>query len=1392
MMPKHLSTSWPTKPTTDTEYVSKSLLAKANRPDPEPSDSRLPSFTQTPVNSQVSRSSSLLVSLCGKFGPVVAKPTGNDDRAPAGMTKKWQQHFAHGKWIQLGNISVQISCVLFLVMCILWSQLLYPQALNSKTLFEAIIDGKDQVASNPSYIRWLAGLFSDEKELTAGYALHSFYVWHVTNPSEILEQGFKPKLEETGPFGYKKRTTKYDALFSANDSAKVTYRSWTVYQPTEHSEDCKNMFFRMDKARLRPGIPDCIGIACNCVDDSREVTVVNPPFLKLLQRYKPTGLLSTLAQEVFADIKEGMTVGFVRATKAYLLPAVLSDVYQFRKAFLTADKVLGSIFSSLSANSGTTTAVSALCGDYHSVTIDCQGFQPRGYSTSCPWGLLSYIENAASSLGVRGTISETEAEFLVGHRSSTNGSIFDGGRGTLAWIAAGRYGGYLAAPSMPHPEDTDATGEIAFNERVTTVCTWEPLAGGHASTLAECKAKVVGILNWLFGVWFTEENQLDGLVVEEWRGASSDRGKIVCDVAGGLCPWGVNSGTGSIDWNISVPAAARMINPAKEDARNDLSLYTLDGQTLWTRAYTFCTMGSSLECDGAYHYLEAANTTLPALLRLADSGSQGWRIYVEQVCEVATNIFGSWVRDSKWLDHVVINYLSDSVQDLTGYHLNGENVEDIGYVQWATGAISLTLLEQRSLSTIVRGGIMEFMDESLHALGPELWTQVAIAGYPNMGNLTVPSGRALLDVLAMDSDEADEFRRFILRQSTTYHGNADGWWHGSSSSTASSDSTDVLFIEENPYGNFSSLAWEGSMLNSSLVHAMSWLDTSFMSSSSQCYVLEELYERCLALVADGRDWPSNCAFFQTIISNPSKGIECDDERIYENTHPYPKKPGNVLATFIHKLAWEEVLKKEHLVCHDQKDCDFSRGGYFTTKRARDVVFGGYTDPLNIKLMNKRLAARNLEIRCSVQHIVATDMYCRPLYDGDCTDTGFEVIHDVYGIVLEVNRSGPSRYLWHSAELTLPYDLGTIENPVFAVHPGGNWDNETFQKTADCDKRTLQGDANLWNSCNTTVHTGAFDPGKIGSTILYHGNDSLLAADGTESRLEIYGTDGTQDTPRQWEGFGEYKLMYRLRNTGLERFGNDSVVILKGQYLLQLHMARDSSDAALQYPTRYLAGENVTLEIDIRLNRYITQAQGWLDARKRVGNNVLRDFNGMNYLVPMGMVSTQLLTGYGTFISDPHFLTNHLLDQQAAEQMNYIAPDETLHQSFVDVEPVSGKVLRRAIRLQLLFRVERSAFSPNLMSSESSSIVCRSPTKDTFADGPGCFMYVPILWFEDQRVMDPASAGTLQEEILFYPNFVVETAWKGLIASTTLAVFGGVLWARFMLLKTKHDRRVWVD
>lgn len=37
-----------------------------------------------------------------------------------------------------------------------------------------------------------------QDELAAGYALHNFYVWHITNPSEIQVKGFKVRTAVGG------------------------------------------------------------------------------------------------------------------------------------------------------------------------------------------------------------------------------------------------------------------------------------------------------------------------------------------------------------------------------------------------------------------------------------------------------------------------------------------------------------------------------------------------------------------------------------------------------------------------------------------------------------------------------------------------------------------------------------------------------------------------------------------------------------------------------------------------------------------------------------------------------------------------------------------------------------------------------------------------------------------------------------------------------------------------------------------------------------------------------------------------------------------------------------------------------------------------------------------
>lgn len=59
-------------------------------------------------------------------------------------------------------------------------------------------------------------------------------------------------------------------------------------------------------------------------------------------------------------------------------------------------------------------------------------------------------------------------------------------------------------------------------------------------------------------------------------------------------------------------------------------------------------------------------------------------------------------------------------------------------------------------------------------------------------------------------------------------------------------------------------------------------------------------------------------------------------------------------------------------------------------------------------------------------------------------------------------------------------------------------------------------------------------------------------------------------------------------------------------------------------------------------------------------------------------------------------------------------------------------------------------------------------------------------------MDLESAKTLHEEFLIYVDFALGTAWKGFIASVSLGVLGSILWTIFVVLKIKHDRRVWVD
>lgn len=49
------------------------------------------------------------------------------------------------------------------------------------------------------------------------------------------------------------------------------------------------------------------------------------------------------------------------------------------------------------------------------------------------------------------------------------------------------------------------------------------------------------------------------MVVDEWRGVYGDGSDIVCDTAGGICPWGVANGNDVEELNISAAATTLMV-----------------------------------------------------------------------------------------------------------------------------------------------------------------------------------------------------------------------------------------------------------------------------------------------------------------------------------------------------------------------------------------------------------------------------------------------------------------------------------------------------------------------------------------------------------------------------------------------------------------------------------------------------------------------------------------------------------------------------------------------------------------------------------------------------------------------------------------------------------------
>ena len=146
-----------------------------------------------------------------------------------GMDQRWRTHYRHTSCVIYAALVLFGMC--FMVSLVLiWPQHYSSLVFDSKMMYRNILDVKDYWTCDPDYYHFVIDKPSTDK------ALLTMYVYNVTNADEVIQRGYKPKMRETGPYGYSIEASKYDVTFhdmdgdnpNITDSSQVFFQRWHI------------------------------------------------------------------------------------------------------------------------------------------------------------------------------------------------------------------------------------------------------------------------------------------------------------------------------------------------------------------------------------------------------------------------------------------------------------------------------------------------------------------------------------------------------------------------------------------------------------------------------------------------------------------------------------------------------------------------------------------------------------------------------------------------------------------------------------------------------------------------------------------------------------------------------------------------------------------------------------------------------------------------------------------------------------------------------------------------------------------------------------------------------------------------------------------------------------
>ena len=708
-----------------------------------------------------------------------------------------------------------------------------------------------------------------------------------------------------------------------------------------------------------------------------------------------------------------------------------------------------------------------------------------------------------------------------------------------------------------------------------------------------------------------------------------------------------------------------------------------------------------------------------------------WKYYQALASAIGAYLFEGWA-GSPYVEHYIVTWFNLNFHE--GVKFTKDTINELGYAQFAGSYVTEYMFGPGAPS------VRNMRYDAWWAFAPreyqsfffmEFKPNAIVEGYPFM-NMSYYHGKTLLKLLRTNAPDANAFREFLLYTHTTYHCDApdfvkymcdnslvnnEALYCESQRSTfvqftAKSGSGckdgDNYYMESFVFANFSwnskynpinvdAIAYD-TVPRRELEELLDFLNRPVYSSTENCEILDQIAYQCTSVDDDKSDsivWLSNCDEYITQMEDSAFGLYCTATAVGVNydMHPFPMKRANVLAKMIQKVAYNHVLRYGRYFCQNPGDCDYTKGGMYTTRSAGELLFDGYVDPLAMKVLNEDLHAYNMSVQCVNRSVVAKTDFCYPIENIECTDDGFHVLY--HGnttrndtktfaedrliettfqngtgvnatIITTVSREGQNSDEWFSSFLTMPNGV-TFRNPAFAFYRGMMWtgfdyatgkndtmeaeykprENSKFvawQKRRSCGMSKFGGLEGRFVNCETTINTGRTELHRLNELQQYHGNTTFYNSHeyGWDGGYNLTGTGYMQYKPMLFEGFYSYFegwFFYWFRSHGLSSEYETSIPMIMPEDLLYFDF-QDAGTSFIEWPPIVDAFPddvrmgNASLELYLRVNKYEATMADWEEAVRRAGTTY-KDLLGMPYKIPNGMSTLELLADMPLFVGTPH-------------------------------------------------------------------------------------------------------------------------------------------------------------